>query len=50
MAAVLCRDARVSVADAAREARVVSAVMFLAMAASVNVAASVDETLCDIRE
>ncbi|GHB28757.1 MULTISPECIES: TetR/AcrR family transcriptional regulator [Streptomyces] len=48
--AVLRRDARVSEADAATTARVVSAVMFLAMAASVNVAASVDEILRDIRE
>lgn len=43
VAAVLCRDAQVSEADAATTARVVSAVTFLAMAASVNVAASVDE-------
>ncbi|WP_203182913.1 TetR/AcrR family transcriptional regulator [Streptomyces pratensis] len=50
VAAVLCRDARVSEADAATTARVVSAVMFLAMAASVNVAASVDEIARDIRE
>lgn len=50
VAAVLCRDARVSEADAATTARVVSAVMFLAMAASVNVAASVDEIVRDIRE
>ncbi|WP_405633675.1 TetR/AcrR family transcriptional regulator [Streptomyces sp. NBC_01174] len=50
VAGVLCRDAQVSDADAATAARVVSAVMFLAMAASVNVAASVDEILRDIRE
>ncbi|MER7775847.1 helix-turn-helix domain-containing protein [Streptomyces sp. NPDC096191] len=50
VAAVLCRDAQVSEADAATTARVVSAVTFLAMAASVNVAASVDEILRDIRE
>ncbi|MFH8759271.1 hypothetical protein [Streptomyces atroolivaceus] len=48
--AVLRRGVRVSEADAAATARVVSAVMFLAMAASVNVAASVDEILRDIRE
>ncbi|MGQ4480105.1 hypothetical protein [Streptomyces sp. SAS_276] len=46
MAAVLCRDAQVSEADAATTARIVSAVMFLAMAASVNV----DEIVRDIRE
>jgi AcrR family transcriptional regulator len=50
VAAVLCRDAQVSEADAATTARVVSAVMFLAMAAGVNVAASVDEIVRDIRE
>ncbi|MGY5001024.1 TetR/AcrR family transcriptional regulator [Streptomyces griseus] len=50
VAGVLCRDAQVSDADAATVARVVSAVMFLAMAAGVNVAASVDEILRDIRE
>ncbi|WP_098025145.1 TetR/AcrR family transcriptional regulator [Streptomyces sp. st115] len=50
VAGVLCRDAQVSDADAATAARVVSAVMFLAMAAGVNVAASVDEILRDIRE
>ncbi|MFE9860723.1 TetR/AcrR family transcriptional regulator [Streptomyces sp. NPDC005780] len=50
VAAVLRRDARVSKGYAATTARVVSAVMFLAMAASVNVAASVDEILRDIRE
>ncbi|MFD9541978.1 hypothetical protein [Streptomyces sp. NPDC060022] len=50
MAAVLCRDARVSEADVATTARVVSAVMFLAMAASVNVAASAGEIVHDIRE
>ncbi|WP_329013529.1 hypothetical protein [Streptomyces sp. NBC_00690] len=49
VAAVLRRDARVGEADAATTARVVSAVMFLAMAASVNVAASADEILRDIR-
>lgn len=43
---MLCRDARVSKADAATTARMVSAVMFLAMAASVNV----DQILRDIRE
>ncbi|WP_329587082.1 TetR/AcrR family transcriptional regulator [Streptomyces sp. NBC_01005] len=50
VAAVLRRDAQVSKGDAATTARVVTAVMFLAMAASVNVAASVDEIVRDIRE
>ncbi|MGW0817949.1 hypothetical protein ACWD00_32800 [Streptomyces viridiviolaceus] len=49
IAAVLRRDERLGEADAAMLARVVSAVMFLAMAASVNAAASVDGILCDIR-
>ncbi|MEE4496160.1 hypothetical protein [Streptomyces sp. BE230] len=48
--AMLCRDARVSETDAATMARMVSAVMFLAMAASVNAAASVDGILRGIRE
>ncbi|MGW7049727.1 TetR/AcrR family transcriptional regulator [Streptomyces avermitilis] len=50
VAAVLRRDAQVGEEDAATAARVVSAVAFLAMAASVNVAASVDEIVRDIRE
>ena len=50
VAAVLRRDAQAGEAHAATMARVVSAVMFLAMAASVKVAASVDEILRDIRE
>ncbi|MCW8097069.1 TetR/AcrR family transcriptional regulator [Streptomyces tauricus] len=50
VAAVLRRDTRASEAHAATTARVVSAVMFLAMAASVNVAASADEIVRDIRE
>ncbi len=49
MAAVLRRDGLVSEEDAAARAHVVSAVMFLAMAASVNVTASVDEVVRDIR-
>jgi AcrR family transcriptional regulator len=50
VAAVLRRNARIGEAHAATVARVVSAVMFLAMAAAVDVAASVDEILRDIRE
>ncbi|GHB70106.1 hypothetical protein GCM10010377_71030 [Streptomyces viridiviolaceus] len=48
IAAVLSRDGRLGEVDAAMLVRVVSAVMFLAMAASVNAAASVDGILCDI--
>ena len=47
--AVLRRDERFGDAQAATLARVVSAVMFLSMAASVNVAWSVQEVVDDIR-
>ena len=47
--AVLRRDKRVGGGDAATLARVVSSVMFLSMAASVNVAWSVEEIVADIR-
>jgi AcrR family transcriptional regulator len=47
--AVLVRDSRVGDGDAATLARVVSGVMFLSMAASVNVAWSVEEIVEDIR-
>ena len=47
--AVLRRDKRVGEGDAATLARVVSAVMFLSMAASLNVAWSVEEIVQDIR-
>jgi AcrR family transcriptional regulator len=48
--AVLCRDKRVAEGDAATLARVVSSVMFLSMAASLNVARSVEEIVQDIRK
>lgn len=47
--AVLRRDKRIGEADAATLARVVSSVVFLSMAASLNVAWSVEEILQDIR-
>ncbi len=47
--AVLRRDKRVGEGDAATLARVVSGVMFLSMAASLNVAWSVEEIVADIR-
>jgi AcrR family transcriptional regulator len=47
--AVLRRDKRVGEGDAATLARVVSSVMFLSMAASLNVAWSVEEIVQDIR-
>ena len=49
IAAVLRRDERVGEGDAATLARIVSAVMFLSMAASVNIALSVEEIVQDIR-
>lgn len=49
LATVLHRDERISEGDAATLAHVVSAVMFLSMAASVNTALSVEEIVQDIR-
>jgi AcrR family transcriptional regulator len=49
IAAVLSRDERLTAGDAATLARIVSAVMFLSMAASVNIALSIDEIVQDIR-
>jgi AcrR family transcriptional regulator len=49
LAAVLRRDERIGEGDAATLAHIVSAVMFLSMAPSVNVALSVDEIVQDIR-
>ena len=48
--AVLRRDKRVGEGDAATLARVVSSVMFLSLAASLNVAWSVEEIVQDIRK
>ncbi|GAA1371539.1 hypothetical protein [Streptomyces beijiangensis] len=50
VAAALGRAGRLGESDAATLARVVSALLFLAMAASVNAAASVYEILHDIRD
>ena len=49
IAAVLRRDERVGEGEAATLARIVSSVMFLGMAASLNVALSVEEVVQDIR-
>ena len=49
IAAVLGRDRRTSPEDAATLAHVVSAIMFVSMAATVNIALSVDEIVDDIR-
>lgn len=50
VAAALGHAGRLGESDAATPARVVSAVLFLARAASVNAAASVDEILHGIRD
>ncbi|MET9462384.1 TetR/AcrR family transcriptional regulator [Streptomyces canus] len=49
VAAVLRRDDRVAEGDAATLAHILSAVMFLSMAVSVNIALSVEEIVQDIR-
>ena len=48
IAAVLHRDERISEGDAAKLAHIMSAVMFLSMAASTNTALSIDEIVQDI--
>jgi AcrR family transcriptional regulator len=49
VARVLERDGRTSAEDAATLAHVVSAIMFVSMAATVNIALTVDEIVDDIR-
>jgi TetR/AcrR family transcriptional regulator len=49
IATVLRRDERVTPGDAAALARTVSAIMFLSMAATINIARSTDEILEEIR-
>lgn len=49
IADVLQRDQRTGPGDAATLAHIVSAIMFLSMAATINIARSVDEILEDIR-
>lgn len=50
IADVLRRDPRIEPRDAATLAHMVSAVMFLSMAATINIASSVDEILSEISE
>ena len=50
IASVLRRDERVAEGDAATLAHIVSAVMFLSMAVSVNITLSVEEIVQDIRD
>jgi len=49
IATVLQRGQRTSPGEAATLARIVSAIMFLSMAATINIARSVDEILEDVR-
>jgi AcrR family transcriptional regulator len=49
IAAVLQRDERLTAQDAAARARVVSAIMFISMAASFNAASPVDDVVREIR-
>lgn len=49
IAAVVQRDGATNPDDAAALARIVSAIMFVSMAATVNIALSVDDILADIR-
>lgn len=50
IAEILTRDPRVEPRNAARLAHVVSAIMFLSMAATINISRSVDEILSEISE
>jgi len=50
IADVLRRDQRIEPRDAATLAHMVSAIMFLSMAATINIASSVDEILSEISE
>ncbi|WP_461163008.1 TetR/AcrR family transcriptional regulator [Arthrobacter sp. R4-81] len=50
IAGVLGRDPRVGPGDAAKLAHIVSAIMFVSMAATINISSSVDEILTEISE
>jgi prolyl-tRNA editing enzyme YbaK/EbsC (Cys-tRNA(Pro) deacylase) len=50
VAAVLRRDQRIDAKTASTLAHVISAVMFISMAATVNIGHSVDEVIAEIRE
>lgn len=50
MAGVLGRDPRVEPGDAAKLAHIISAIMFVSMAATINISSSVDEILTQIGE
>lgn len=48
MSAVLCRDERITPEEAATLAQIVSAIMFISMAATINAARSVDDVIAEI--
>ena len=50
IAAVLLRDGRTSPQDAAARAHIVSAIMFVSMAATINIANPVDDVVQEIRD
>ncbi len=50
IAAVLLRDERTTAQDAAARARIVSAIMFISMAATINAASPVDDVVQEIRD
>lgn len=50
IAAVLLRDGRTSASDAATRAHIVSAIMFISMAATLNIASPVDDLVQEIRD
>ena len=50
VAAVLCRDKRIEPSDAATLAQIVSAIMFISMAATINATRTVDDILDDVAD
>lgn len=48
VAAVLCRDKRIEANEAATLAQIVSAIMFISMAATINAARTVEEVIAEI--
>ena len=48
VSAVLCRDGRIEPDEAATMAQIVSAIMFISMAAAINIAKTVDEIIAEI--
>ena len=50
VAAVLCRDKRIEPSDAATLAQIVSAIMFISMAATINATRTVDDILDEVAD